>query len=456
MSAPSALPDRAVGPPCVPGTPAPVHAAVTRVTAPNPSMMTGPGTNTYVVGDDAVVVIDPGPPVAGHLDAVLGVIDGRSVTGVAVTHHHRDHAPAARSLADQVGAPVVGRGHTLLAVDVHADEGTELAAGSIRLVAWHTPGHASDHLCFLAPGLGWLFTGDHLMQGSTVVIRPPDGNLTAYLRAVERVRDDRHLRRLAPGHGRLLAAPRQVAEEVLAHRAGRAEMVLEALAAYGPATAADLRVFAYADVGTERDEVAVATCWAHLLGLVDDGRATSTSERYDPAAVFAVASSVDGAVHRVEEARRAALRPRGRREVGHDPLGEGLEDPARGTVRPDDRPPLVGVGTERGVEGHRGQQLDAELVREARPAARAEQCVGRAVLALEGAHVLDHPEHAEVGAPREVAGSRRHDLGGERRGRHHHEAGLRDDAREAHRRRRSCRGADRPRGTRSRSSRRPR
>jgi glyoxylase-like metal-dependent hydrolase (beta-lactamase superfamily II) len=289
MNGPAVLPDHAIGPPCVPGVPAEVHAIVTRVTAPNPSMMTGPGTNTYVVGDDAVIVIDPGPPIASHLDVVLGVVAGRPVTAVAVTHHHRDHAPAARSLAAAVGAPVVGHGHALLAVDVGASEGSELAAGSHGLVAWHTPGHASDHLCFFVPSTGWLFTGDHLMQGSTVVIRPPDGDLSAYLDAVARVRDDRRVRRLAPGHGRMLSAPARAATEVLEHRAARGEVVLEALREHGPSTAASLRASAYRDVGPERDEVATATCWAHLLALVVDGRATSDSERYDPGAVFQIA-----------------------------------------------------------------------------------------------------------------------------------------------------------------------
>jgi glyoxylase-like metal-dependent hydrolase (beta-lactamase superfamily II) len=287
VSAPRALPDRAIGPPCVPGAPATIHPNVTRVTAPNPSMMTGPGTNTYVVGDDAVVVIDPGPPIAGHLDVVLGVVAGRPVTAVCVTHHHRDHAPAARTLAIAVDAPVVGHGHTLLSVDLVASEGSEFAAGSVGVVAWHTPGHASDHLCYFVPSTGWLFTGDHLMQGSTVVIRPPDGDLTAYLASVTRVRDDRRVRRLAPGHGRMLSFPAEAADDVLEHRRARAELVLDALRAEGPMTASALRAHAYPDVGPERDEVATATGWAHLLALVDDGRATMDGDRFDPAAVFA-------------------------------------------------------------------------------------------------------------------------------------------------------------------------
>jgi glyoxylase-like metal-dependent hydrolase (beta-lactamase superfamily II) len=292
VSSPGPLPDLAEGPACVPGVPVALGVLVSRVTAPNPSMMTGPGTNTYVIGEHGgdVVVIDPGPDSAEHRDVIAAVVDGRRVSAVAVTHHHRDHAPGARALADEVGAPVVGHGHEALAVDVSAHEGFELVAGAVRLIAWHTPGHASDHLCFLEPTGGWLFTGDHVMEGSTVVIRPPDGDLTAYLANVIRVRDDHRLTKLAPGHGRVLADPRAAAAAILEHRARRAGLVESALVEHGPGTAASLRAFAYHDVGPERDTVAIATCWAHLLALVDDGRATSSAERDDPEAVFSAPS----------------------------------------------------------------------------------------------------------------------------------------------------------------------
>jgi glyoxylase-like metal-dependent hydrolase (beta-lactamase superfamily II) len=280
-----------VGPACEPGEPVVLDAMVTRVTAPNPSMMTGPGTNAYVVGTDEVVVVDPGPVIDTHLDALRTVIAGRRVAAVAVTHHHRDHAPGARALADSVGAPVVGHGHDTLAVDVAITEGAELGTGAHVLVAWHTPGHASDHLCFYAPASGWLFTGDHVMQGSTVVIGPPDGDLTAYLSALERIRDAPGVRRIAPGHGRVLESPASVVAAILAHRRARGTVVLEALREHGPGTAAQLRPFAYADVGSDRDVVATATCWAHLLALVEAGTATSSSTRDDPAAVFSATAA---------------------------------------------------------------------------------------------------------------------------------------------------------------------
>jgi glyoxylase-like metal-dependent hydrolase (beta-lactamase superfamily II) len=288
VTAPGALPDLSEGPACVPGVPVSLGEVIARVTAPNPSMMTGPGTNTYVVGEHGgdVIVIDPGPDLPGHRDVVLSMVDGRHVSAVAVTHHHADHAPGARALADEVGAPVVGFGHRELHVDVAAHEGVELAAGAVRLVVWHTPGHASDHLCFFQPTRGWLFTGDHVMEGSTVVICPPDGDLTDYLANVARVRDDARVTRLAPGHGRVLAQPSLVTGAILEHRARRGELVLAALRAHGPGTAASFRAIAYRDVGPERDAVATATCWAHLLALVDEGLATSSGDRSDPDAVF--------------------------------------------------------------------------------------------------------------------------------------------------------------------------
>jgi glyoxylase-like metal-dependent hydrolase (beta-lactamase superfamily II) len=180
----------------------------------------------------------------------------------------------------------VGFGHATLDVDVAGRDGTELAAGQASLVAWYTPGHASDHLCYFAPASGTLFTGDHVMQGSTVVIRPPDGDLTEYLDSLARVRDDVRVLRIAPGHGRMLADPAAAVQEVIDHRLARGRIVLDALQAHGPGTAASLRPFAYPDVRSDRDVVASATCWAHLLALVTDELATTSSVRTDPDAVF--------------------------------------------------------------------------------------------------------------------------------------------------------------------------
>lgn len=283
---PSALPDLAQGPACVPGEPVELAPDVVRLTAPNPSLMTGPGTNSYVVGAAEVVVVDPGPLDAVHLDRLVALVGGRRVRAIAVTHHHPDHAPLARALAERCGAPVRGFGHAAVDVDEVLGDGDVLEAGGARLEAWHTPGHASDHLCLYERRRGVLFSGDHLMEGSTVVIRPPDGDLTDYLREVARVRDGAALAQLLPGHGRMVAPASAAAEAVLEHRRQRGELVLDALVSHGPATAAELVGAAYPDVGPERLGIATATCWAHLLALVREGRASTSGPPSQPDAVF--------------------------------------------------------------------------------------------------------------------------------------------------------------------------
>lgn len=287
MTTPTQLPDLAKGPACVPGEPVTVAEGVVRLTVPNPSIMTGPGTNSYVIGSSSpLVVVDPGPDDPVHLDRLVSLVAGRAVAAIAVTHHHPDHAPGAAVLAALVDAPVAGFGHERLAVDQQLADGAVLRAGGLDLEAWHTPGHASDHLCFFVRASGLLFSGDHLMEGSTVVIHPPDGDLTAYLAQVARVRDESAVQLLAPGHGRLVAPATAAAAAVLAHRAQRAELVRAALSGHGPASASELVAFAYPDVGPERRGVATATCWAHLLGLLDEGHATIAGRRDDPKAVF--------------------------------------------------------------------------------------------------------------------------------------------------------------------------
>src|SRR4051794_18879190 len=146
--------------------------------------MTGPGTNTYLVGIDEIAVIDPGPDDAGHLD-VVAACGGDRVRWILVTHTHRDHAPGAAGLKARTGAEVLGHAEREGFVpDRTIDEGFSVEATEFRLKALHTPGHASDHLCYLLEQERLLFSGDHVMEGSTVVIAPPDGDMAAYLDAL--------------------------------------------------------------------------------------------------------------------------------------------------------------------------------------------------------------------------------------------------------------------------------
>lgn len=277
---PGQVTDRGVGPEPVPGVPAQVADGVVRLTAPNPSMMTGPGTNTYLVGHERLVVIDPGPELPEHRSALVEAIAGREVSLIAVTHNHPDHAPGAAKLAQVLGSPVAGfaDGDGFVA-DHHLSDGELVGAGHSALRVIHTPGHASVHVCFVLVAQGLCFTGDHVMGGSTVVIRPPDGHMGSYLANLARLRDlDPALEHLAPGHGRLLADPVSVIDEVLAHRLAREEMVAAQLSRSGPATAGELTAASYPGLEERREAVATATLLAHLDHLVELGRARRLSE----------------------------------------------------------------------------------------------------------------------------------------------------------------------------------
>jgi glyoxylase-like metal-dependent hydrolase (beta-lactamase superfamily II) len=245
--------------------------------------MTGPGTNTYLVGRTDPVVVDPGPEHAGHTDAIVAAAAPLgSVRTILVTHTHVDHAPGARALAAATGARVVGFAPAEgFEPDERAGEGWTLRVGdgALTLRALHTPGHASDHLCWLVEEHAMVLTGDHVMHGSTVVIRPPDGDLHQYLESLVRLRDrEPPLRTLAPGHGRVMDHVPEVVDALLAHRRGRHEVVAAALARRGRATVDELLPDVYADVTERQLPVARFSLWAHLRALVQEGRATLVDE----------------------------------------------------------------------------------------------------------------------------------------------------------------------------------
>jgi glyoxylase-like metal-dependent hydrolase (beta-lactamase superfamily II) len=257
------------------GIPAALSPLVRRIVAPNPGMMTGPGTNTYLVGIDEVVVIDPGPEDAGHLEAILGC-GGDRIRWVVCTHTHPDHWPGAAALAERTGAEVLAfDGRDGLVVDGQLADGDQVEGTEFRLTAVHTPGHASNHLCFLLEEERLLFSGDHVMNGSTVVIKPPDGDMGAYLQQLERLKTLR-LRGIAPGHGELITDVPGKVDEYVAHRRLREDIVAAALAGHGPATTAELLPVVYSDVAEERFEMARHSLWAHLRKLAAEGAATAT------------------------------------------------------------------------------------------------------------------------------------------------------------------------------------
>jgi hydroxyacylglutathione hydrolase len=238
---------------------------IERVLAPNPGPFTGPGTNTWVVGgDDDAVVIDPGPEDASHERAILRAVGDRSVTAVIVTHTHPDHAPLANPLARAVGAPALGHGP---GPDFEPDErlvdGSEVRFAGGSLVVLHTPGHSDDHLCFRLGNV--LFTGDHIMGGSSVMV----DDLGPYLRSLERLRHET-LVRLYPGHGPEIEAPGEVIDWYIAHRLQREAEILAAVRA-GAATVGEIVEVVYAEVDTSLHPLAARSVSAHLRKLDDDG-----------------------------------------------------------------------------------------------------------------------------------------------------------------------------------------
>jgi glyoxylase-like metal-dependent hydrolase (beta-lactamase superfamily II) len=261
-----------------PGPAVALSRIVRRVTAPNPGMMTGPGTNTYLVGTTELVVVDPGPDPAlddgGHIAAVDELGHGR-IGWIVVTHTHVDHSPGAAALAQRTGAEVIGfDGRDGFVPDRSVGDGFVLSGPGFTLRAVHTPGHASNHLCWLLEEEAWIFSGDHVMEGSTVVISPPDGDMTLYLASLDTLRTlSPALKAIAPGHGSLITHPRATLDAITVHRLEREGKVASALRSAGTATVDDLLASVYADVDEARHQVARRSLWAHLRKLGTEGRA---------------------------------------------------------------------------------------------------------------------------------------------------------------------------------------
>ena len=269
----------------IPGVAATIARGIVRITAPNPSVMTGPGTNSYIVGERELVLIDPGPDIESHAKALIEAVDGR-LKWILCTHTHLDHSPAAHALKAATGAPIAGlvcpqdgRQDAQFAPDRVLSDGDRLSVDGMTFRAIHTPGHVCNHLCYLFEERKLLFTGDHVMQGSTVVITPPNGSMRDYLSSLEKLLSV-ELAALAPGHGRVIETPHAELRKVIAHRLKREQKVIDALERKSPGTLDELVPLAYDDVSERLYPVARRSLHAHLIKLVEDGRARDHGDRW--------------------------------------------------------------------------------------------------------------------------------------------------------------------------------
>ena len=248
---------------------------VRRIVAPNPSMMTGPGTNTYLLGERDIAVIDPGPSIAAHIENILLKSTG-SIRWILATHTHPDHSPGVAVLAGHCDAEVLGiaapdgrqQDRSFAPTRVLSDRDTlETAEFSLEVV--HTPGHASNHLCYRHVEHNWLFTGDHVIDGSTVVINPPDGDMKHYIESLQRCKA-LECDALAPGHGELIANPARAIDWIIEHRLEREAKVLAAVDANPGLTTRELVPHVYQDVSEELHRLAERSLLAHILKLEAD------------------------------------------------------------------------------------------------------------------------------------------------------------------------------------------
>jgi glyoxylase-like metal-dependent hydrolase (beta-lactamase superfamily II) len=239
---------------------------IVRILAPNPGPFTLEGTNTWIVGEEPALVIDPGPDDASHIDRVRR--DAGPVAAILLTHHHPDHAPGAARLAELAGAPVLscrpGAGETALG------DRAEVAGGGIVLRAVATPGHTPDHLAFFEPVGRSLFTGDAVVGRGTSIIDPPDGDVRAYVASLDAMLV-LEPRVIYPGHGPAVWDARAKLQEYRRHREEREREVLEGLGG-GPKTPMELVPGIYAGYPPEIHPAAARSVLAHLLKLEADGR----------------------------------------------------------------------------------------------------------------------------------------------------------------------------------------
>jgi len=269
---------------------------VSRLLARNPGPFTFKGSGVYVVGDRDIAVIDPGPDLPEHLDALRRAIAGKRVSHILVTHTHSDHSPAARPLKEWTGAPTYAfgphgsgkvedggvrmeeGGDMDFVPDVRVKDGDIVRGDGFTFECVYTPGHTSNHMCFALKEEKALFTGDHIMGWSTTVVTPPDGDMAQYMASVKKLiaRDDEIL---YPTHGAPVTDPKPFLKAYLEHRVDRENQILACLRD-GVNTIPVMVARMYADVDKRLHPAASRSVLAHLIQLVGEGRVTKAGEKY--------------------------------------------------------------------------------------------------------------------------------------------------------------------------------
>jgi glyoxylase-like metal-dependent hydrolase (beta-lactamase superfamily II) len=271
-----------------------IETGIARLLAHNPSAFTFYGTQTYLLGEREVAVVDPGPALDEHLDALIAAIGGRPVVAICCTHTHRDHSPAARPLAQATGAPVIGCAALALetagpradaafdadyAPDRVLDDGDSITVDGRALTAVATPGHTSNHLCFAYGDA--LLTGDHVMGWSTTVVFPPDGDMAAYMASLDKLRR-REDRIYYPAHGPPVTNPKQYVRGLMGHRLQREKQILR-LVEEGPRAIPDIVAAAYPGLDPRLTTAAGGSVLAHLLDLEKRGLVESAGPTWKTA-----------------------------------------------------------------------------------------------------------------------------------------------------------------------------
>jgi glyoxylase-like metal-dependent hydrolase (beta-lactamase superfamily II) len=278
------------------GQAVPAGPGVLRLTVENPSPFTFHGTNSYIVGERELAVIDPGPEDEAHLNTLLRVIDGRPVSHIFVSHTHRDHSPLAARLAAETGALICGEGPQRYSRPMRPGEvnpmqessdtdfmpgltmmdGDRIEGDGWTLGCVLTPGHAANHACFSLEGTGILFSADHVMGWSTSIVAPPDGSMADYMASLDKLleRDDRIY---LPGHGGPVTKPAPFVRGLRTHRKMRERAILERIRA-GDRTIPEMVAAIYRDTDPRLHGAAGLSVLAHIEDLVGKGAVRADGE----------------------------------------------------------------------------------------------------------------------------------------------------------------------------------